>query len=334
MNAERQRTAAARLVPADEGGWRRAVPVLLATILLSIPQIVGPYYATLLLPAVAYSIALLGMNLLLGYGGLLTFGHALFVALGAYTAAYLTSVFRVLHIEMILIAAVLIALAVAVPIGALCVRYVKIFFGILTLSFSMLFYSFLFKFYRVTGGDEGIPVHRPLLLGQTFSELDKVAYLTGPFYYYIAVLLIIGTYVMYRITRSAFGLRLRAVRDNAQKAEALGVPARALRFWAFLIAAVYGAVAGVAISVPTGLADPGLAFWLHSGTLVFMLLLGGYTNFIGPILGAFVFIFLQDQVMSLTQYWRFVFGALIAAIVIFFPNGLMGLLDRRGLWRT
>ena len=110
---------------------------------------------------------------------------------------------------------------------------------------------------------------------------------------------------------------------------ALGIGVRRCRLAALVVAAVFGAIGGVLLVVPTGLADPLLAYWTHSGNLVFMLLLGGFDHFLGPVLGALVFILLQDSVMSLTSYWRFVFGAILAVIVIFFPRGLMGLLDAR-----
>jgi branched-chain amino acid transport system permease protein len=306
---------------------RAALLVVLAGVVLA-PLSGQTYYLTLMLPFFGYGLALLGLNLLFGYAGLLSFGHALFVALGAYTTAYLTSVFGILHLEVILAAAALVALVVAVPVGLLCVRYVKIYFGMLTLAFGMLFYSFLFKFYHLTGGDEGIRVLRPVLVGQAFASLDKAAFLTGPFYYYGLGLLLLGTGVMWRIVRSPFGLCLRSTRENPTKAEALGVDVRRCRLRAFLVSAVFGAAGGCVLAVPTGLADPLLAYWTHSGNLVFMLLLGGFDSFFGPLLGAFVFIFLQDQVMSLTPYWRLVFGAILAVIVIFFPRGLMGLVDR------
>ncbi|MGH7312117.1 MAG: branched-chain amino acid ABC transporter permease [Candidatus Rokuibacteriota bacterium] len=288
------------------------------------------YYATLMLPFFGYGIALLGLNLLFGYTGLLSFGHALFVAVGAYTAAYLTGVFGVLHFELILVSAAGAAALIAVPTGLFAVRYVKIYFGMLTLAFGMLFYSFLFKFYHLTGGDEGMRVLRPVLLGQPLAGLDTVPFLIGPYYYYCLALLVVAALVMWRIVRSPFGLCLRAIRENPAKAASLGVSAQRYRFYAFLIAGVFGGVGGVLLAVPTGLADPLLAYWTHSGNLVFMLLLGGFTNFFGPILGAFVFIFLQDQVMSLTQYWRFVFGAILALVVIFFPHGLLGILSSAG----
>jgi len=307
---------------------RLAVGVVALGLLVA-PWVVPPYQLTLLLPAFAYGIALLGLNLLFGTTGLLSFGHALFVALGAYTAAALTTGLGVLHLEAILAAAAVTAALVAVPLGLLCVRYVKIYFGMLTLAFGMLFYSFLYKFYALTGGDEGVRVLRPRLLGRAFADLGKVEFLIGPFYYYALALLALATLLMWRILRSPLGLSLRAIRENPDKAAAVGVSVRRYRFYAFVIAGVFGAVGGALLAVPTGLADPLLAYWTHSGNLVFMLLLGGFDHFLGPLVGALVFILLQDQVMSLTTYWRFVFGAILAVVVIFAPRGLLGLLPPR-----
>jgi branched-chain amino acid transport system permease protein len=172
-------------------------------------------------------------------------------------------------------------------------------------------------------------VLRPRLFGQAFATLGKVEFLTGPYYYYALAVLVVAVLVMWRIVHSPFGLCLRSIRENAEKAEYVGVSVRRYRFAAFCIAAVFGAVGGALLSVPTGLADPLLAYWTHSGNLVFMVILGGFAHFFGPLVGAFVFIFLQDHVMSVTTYWRFVFGAILAVVVIFFPRGLMGLLDPR-----
>lgn len=310
---------------------RRATLLGVAVAAMAVVPLLGrDYYSTLMLPFFGYGIALLGLNLLFGYTGLLSFGHALFVALGAYVAAVLTSKLGVRELEVILAAAVAAALVVALPTGLLCVRYVKIYFGMLTLAFGMLFYSFLYKFYHLTGGDEGMRVLRPRLLGQGFESLDKVPFLIGPYYYYSLVLLVAAACVMWRIVHSPFGLCLRSIRENPVKAEYVGVSVRRYRLYAYLIAGVFGAVGGALLTIPTGLADPLLAYWTHSGNLVFMMLLGGFANFFGPLLGAFVFIFLQDQVMSLTEYWRFVFGAILAVVVIFFPRGLMGLFEARG----
>jgi branched-chain amino acid transport system permease protein len=307
------------------------VTVLVAVAALAaFPKLAQPYYITLVLPAFAYGIALLGFNLLFGYTGLLSFGHALFVAVGAYGAAVLSSKLGVNSLELIVLISGLAAVAAAIPVGLLSVRYVRIFFGILTLAFGMLFHSFLFKFYDITGGDTGIRVLRPTLLGMEFKELDKTAFLIGPFYYYCLALLVVLGFVMWRIVHSPFGLHLAAIRENPRKAEYLGVRVRFLRLIAFLISAFYCAVGGVILAINTGQSDPELAYWTHSGELVFMTVLGGFANFFGPLVGAFSFIFLKSELMGVTQYWRFFLGLTLLLIVVLFPRGLMGL--AQDLW--
>jgi branched-chain amino acid transport system permease protein len=304
---------------------RLALVLLAVVALAAFPQIAQPYYITLVLPAFAYGIALLGFNLLFGYTGLLSFGHALFVAVGAYGAAVLSSKLGVKSFELVLLISGLAAVAAAVPVALLSVRYVRIFFGILTLAFGMLFHSFLFKFYDLTGGDTGIRVLRPSLFGMDFKDLDKTSFLIGPFYYYCLGLLVVLGLVMWRIVHSPFGLHLAAIRENPRKAQYLGVRVRLFRFIAFLISAFYCALGGVILAINTGQADPELAYWTHSGELVFMAVLGGFANFFGPLVGAFTFIFLKSELMGVTQYWRFFLGAILMLIVVLFPRGVMGL---------
>jgi branched-chain amino acid transport system permease protein len=309
---------------------RIAVIVATLLVLLVLPSLAQPYYVTLVLPAFAYAIALLGFNLLFGYTGLLSFGHALFVAIGAYAAAVLSSKLGVKSFELILLISGAVAAVAAIPVALLSVRYVRIFFGILTLAFGMLFHSFLFKFYNLTGGDTGIRVLRPSLFGKAFDDLDKTAFLIGPFYYYCLALLLVLGIVMWRIVHSPFGLHLTAIRENPRKAEYLGVRVRFFRLIAFLISAFYCAVGGVILAINTGQADPELAYWTHSGELVFMTVLGGFANFFGPLIGAFTFIFLKSELMGATQYWRFWLGAILVAIVVLFPRGLVGI--GQSLW--
>ena len=306
--------------------------VALAAAVLAVallPLAAPPYYVLLMLPFMAFAVALLGLNLLFGYTGLVSFGHALFIGVGAYAGAFLTSHTAIRSMELLLLTAAILGAAVAALVGALCVRYVKIYFGMLTLAFGMVFYTFLLKFYRLTGGDEGMRVLRPSLLGLALDGMPKTNYLAGPYYYYSLAVLVIAALVMWRIVRSPFGLCLRTIRDNPAKAESLGVSVTRYRWYAFVISGVFGAVGGALLGPPTGNVDPTLAYWTSSGNLVFMVLLGGFANFFGPVLGAFVFIFLQDRVMSAFPYWRLVFGAILAVIVIFAPGGLMGLFARR-----
>jgi branched-chain amino acid transport system permease protein len=295
-----------------------------AVLLAAFPLIAPPYYVSLLIPFFAYAIALLGFNLLFGYTGLLSFGHAMFLGIGAYGAAIVAGTYGIRQFELVLLIVILAAMLIALPIGLLCVRYVGIFFGMLTLAFGMLFYSFLFKFYHLTGGDSGMRVPRMNIAGMAFDSYNKIELLAGPFYYYCLVLLILAALLMWRIVHSPFGLHLQAIRDNARKAEYLGVQVHRMRLAAFVISAAFGSAGGAILGFRIGLADPELVNWVHSGHLVFMTVLGGFANFFGPIVGALALTVLQDQLQSLTQYWRFVLGAILALVVIGLPGGIMG----------
>jgi branched-chain amino acid transport system permease protein len=301
-----------------------------------VPVLAPPYYASLMIPFFGYAIALLGFNLLFGTTGLLSFGHAMFLGFGAYGAAVMAGVLGIKSFEVVLLATVLFAATAAVPVGLVCVRYAGIFFGMLTLAFGMLFYSVLFKFYHLTGGDSGMRVPRMNILGLELARYNKIEFLAGPFYYYCLALLVIAGLVMWRIVESPFGLHLKAIRDNARKAEYLGVHVHRARLVAFVLSAAFGAAGGAILGFRIGLADPELVYWTQSGQLVFMAVLGGFANFFGPIVGALAYTLLQDQLQSLTQYWRFVLGAILAVIVIGFPGGLAGLAGdlRRRLRRS
>lgn len=184
--------------------------IMAIVILALLPFLVRPFYISLMIPFFAYAIALLGFNLLFGYSGLLSFGHAMFLGFGAYGAAIVSSVLGIKSFEIALLAVIIGSAIVAVPIGMLCVRYTGIFFGMLTLAFGMLFHSFLFKFYYLTGGDSGMRVPRMDILGLEFAQYNKIGFLAGPFYYYCLALLVIAGFIMWRIVHSPFGLHLKA----------------------------------------------------------------------------------------------------------------------------
>ncbi len=283
--------AVRRTLPQPNGLW---VLLGLIAVMALLPLVASPYALLLMLPFIGYCIALLGFNLLFGTTGLLSFGHALFLGVGAYAAAALTSKFGILSFEVLLIAAALASGLVALVIGALCVRYTRIFFGI--------------------------------LLGMEWRG-GKTVFLTGPFYYYALLLFALLGLAMWRITQSPFGLHLRAIRENAGKAAYVGVQIFRMRLAAFVISAIYGGIGGTILAVTTGLADPELAYWTHSGNLVFMAVLGGSGTFAGPAIGALVFVVLQDFVMSITQYWRFVMGGVLVLLVVFMPQGLSGTIE-------
>jgi branched-chain amino acid transport system permease protein len=232
-----------------------------------------------------------------------------------------------MYMAVLIFASILISAIVGALVGILCVRYVKVYFAMLTLAFAELFYSVLLKSYYITGGDEGMRVLRPYLLGMDLSEVPKMEFLSSFYYYYALGLLAIATFIMWRVVNSPFGLCLKSIRENPDKAKYLGINIIKYKWYAFIIASVYGAVGGALLAPITGHVDIGLAYWTHSGTIVFMALLGGFGNFFGPLLGAFVYIYLLDAVMSITRYWRIIFGGILAFIVIAAPSGLVGIIE-------
>ena len=304
------------------------VTILGIAALALLPLVAPPYYASLMVPFFGYAIALLGFNLLFGYTGLLSFGHAMFLGFGAYGAAIVAGVLGIKSFEAVIIVVALVSMLAALPIGYLCVRYTGIFFGMLTLAFGMLFHSFLFKFYHLTGGDSGMRVPRMSILGLEFAKYNKIEFLSGPFYYYCLAQLVLASLLMWRLVHSPFGLHLKTIRDNERKAESLGVHVHRFRLAAFVISAGFGTVGGAILGFRVGLADPELVYWTQSGQLVFMAVLGGFSHFFGPVIGALTYLLLQDQLQSLTQYWRFVLGAILALIVIALPSGIVGLIAR------
>ncbi|RLE49279.1 MAG: branched-chain amino acid ABC transporter permease [Candidatus Methanomethylicota archaeon] len=302
----------------------RHLMVFAPLIALAILPFTGSTYITYLtLISLTYVPVVLGFNLLLGYTGLLSFGHGLFLALGMYVAAFMTFKYGILNMELILLTSIVISAIVALGVGFVCVKYTRIFFAMLTLAFGMIFYTFLLKFYYITGGDEGLPVLRPTLLGISFADMPIMDFLLKVYYYYVLIVVALTTYVMYRIVSSHFGLCLKVIRDNPLKAEHLGINVKRYRLYAFVISGVFTAIGGALLAPAVGHVDPGSSYWTTSGDIVFMTLLGGFTNFFGPIIGAFAFIFLKDIIMSAIIYWQLVFGIVLLVIVIAVPGGLV-----------
>jgi len=270
----------------------------------------------------AYVPIVLGFNLLFGQAGLLSFGQGLFLSIGMYTAAFLMR--GIASMELILLVAIAISAITAVAIGYVCVKYTRIFFAMLTLAFSLMFYTFLLKFYYVTGGDEGITIRlKPTLLGIDFSGLSIMDFLTKNYYYYVLAIAIVATLVMYSVTCSHFGLCLKATKENSVKAEELGINVRRYRLYAFVLSSVYTAIGGALLAQITRQAVPASSYWTTSGEIVFMTLLGGFAHFLGPLVGAFAFILLRDSIMSFTIYWRVFFGVGLVLVATVAPGGLV-----------
>jgi branched-chain amino acid transport system permease protein len=235
---------------------------------------------------------------------------------------------------------ILAAGAVAALFGVVCVRYTRIFFGILTLALSQVLWSLAFKFFWVTGGTDGLRVPTPRLLGGLVSAgfgraEDKLTFLAHRYYYYVLAIFVLGVAVMWVIVNSPFGKALQAIRDNETRAEFVGVQVRRYRWLAFLVSGGYTGLAG-ALWVPlNGLTTPDIMHWTFSGKIVFFTVLGGFQTFGGPILGALVYNYLETYAVGHTVYWQMVLGVVLVVLVLALPAGIVGTFNRLVLkWRS
>jgi branched-chain amino acid transport system permease protein len=300
-----------------------------AVVLLVLPLILPPFETLQVSYGLIFGIAALGFNLLLGYTGLLSFGHSAFFGTGAYAAAFLVKYLGVRSMEAFIGAAILCSLLVAAVFGVVCVRYTRIFFGILALALSQVLWSLAMKLFWVTGGTDGLRVPTPSLLGGVMGNAasaagDKTSFLAHRYYYYVLVVFAVSTAVMWVIVHSPFGKALQAIRDNEVRAEFVGVQVRRYRYVAFLVSGVFTGLAG-ALWVPlNGLTTPDILYWPFSGRIVFMVVLGGFRTFWGPIVGAFAYNYLEVWAVGATVYWQLVLGVILVTLVLAMPTGLVG----------
>jgi branched-chain amino acid transport system permease protein len=307
-------------------------PVLLLLILL--PTFVETYQIQLVTYGLIAAIAALGFNLLLGYTGLLSFGHSAYFGLGAYTVAFVVQRLGPHSMEFyILIGIPVVAIASAL-FGYVCVRHTRIFFGILTLAISQVVYSLALKLYWVTGGSDGLRVPRPaLLLGLlNFSGPRGFQQFITSYYYYVLAIFVVCVVLMWVVVHSPFGKALQAIRDNEVRARFLGLRIRRFRWISFLVSGTFTGLAGILWVPLNGLTTPDVLYWTFSGEIVFSALLGGFRNFTGPIVGGIVFTYLKTYAVATTEYWQLLLGVVLVTLVLVLPTGIVGGLSTLGLW--
>jgi branched-chain amino acid transport system permease protein len=317
---------------ADHGAplTRTFLGAAVAAVLLALaPLVLRPFDTMSLAYGLIMAIAALGFNLLLGYTGLLSFGHSAYFGVGAYTVALMVKYAKVGSLEVFMLSALVASAVVSALFGIVCVRYTRIFFGILTLALSQVLWSLAFKFFWVTGGTDGLRVPTPTLLGRALGEgEDKIVFLTHGYYYYVLVVFLAALGVMWLIVNSPFGKALQAIRDNETRATFVGVQIWRYRWVAFVISGAYTGLAG-ALWVPlNGLTTPDILHWTFSGEMVFMTVLGGFRVFTGPVIGAVVFNYLKTYAVGYTVYWQMLLGVVLVALVLMLPTGIAGTITR------
>ena len=306
-------------------GRRVVIGALAVGALAVIPAVASPFQTITICYGLVFAIAALGFNLLLGYTGLLSFGHSAYFGTGAYVVALLVKYLGVASMELFVLAGILGSIAVAALFGVVCVRYTRIFFGILTLALSQVLWSLALKLFWVTGGSDGLRVPTPTLLGGLGGPgADKVEFIAHRYYYYVLILFLVATAAMWLIVSSPFGKALQAIRDNETRAEFVGVQVWKYRWIAFVISGAFTGLAG-ALWVPlNGLTTPDILYWPFSGRIVFFTVLGGFRTFVGPIVGAIAYNYLETYAVGFTVYWQLVLGIVLVLLVLTMPTGLVG----------
>ena len=303
-----------------------AAGALVLVVLALLPFYIGLYQVQLLTYGLVAAIAALGFNLLLGYTGLLSFGHSAFFGIGAYSVAFLLRDAGIHSMELYILLGVPIAAVASALLGYICVRHTRIFFGILTLALSQVVYSLALKLFWVTGGTDGLRVPRPSLLAGmvTFTGRDAFQRFIHGYYYYVLVVFAICVVLMWLIVHSPFGKALQAIRDNETRAAFLGLRIRRFRWMSFLISGTFTGLAGILWVPLNGLTTPEVLYWPFSGEIVFMTLLGGFRNFTGPIVGGIIFTYLKTYAVATTEYWQLLLGVVLVLLVMLLPTGIVG----------
>jgi branched-chain amino acid transport system permease protein len=298
-----------------------------AMICVLLPFVLPQYSLTVLIEALIFGLFAMSLDLMVGYGRLYSFGHAAAYGLGAYSAALILKELQ-LPLPIAIVLAVLVTVVVAIPIAWICTRSSGVSFAMLTLAFAQLGYAMLFRFRDITGGSDGIVgIPRPPgPLGMTWFQ-GKIGY------YYLVLGCLLGSYLLCRaIVRSPFGAVLAGIRENEAKTISLGYNTRAYKIATVALAYGFGALAGALYAAFAGFASPELFFWLVSGRVLIMVVVGGAGTLIGPVLGGVFFVFLEHELSQVTDLWPLIFGSIFMAFVMFAPDGIWGLLTSR--WRA
>ena len=301
------------------------VKVIGALVLLALacyPLLVPDYQRTLVSEIFVFAIFAMSLDLLLGYTGLPSFGHAGFFGLGAYTVVVLGALFGLNGWTGVLIAVPLTALAAAL-IGFFCVRTSGITFLMLTLAFSQLLYSIAFKWRDVTGGSDGIGIpDRPNIFGWSLSEPIVMYYVTFGF----CLLCYVG---LRRLIASPLGHAFIGIRENESRMRAIGYSTGLYKLLSFTIGGALAGLAGGLYALFNGFVSPEVLHWSASGDILIMVMLGGAGTLLGPVLGSAIFLLMKNLVSSYNDHWMMIIGIIFIACVMFFPGGVWGILSSR-----
>lgn len=301
----------------------RFAPLALIALALIIVPFFGSTYLTYLATQILiFVLFATSLNLLIGYGGLISFGHAAYFAIGGYSCAILLRTYGV-PVPLALPASMLITAATSAVIGFFCVRLTVQYFSMLTLAFGQLIWAIAFKWRAVTGGDDG------------FLRVLPPSWLASPtsFYIFSAVIVVIAMTALWIIVHSPFGRTMMAIRENETRAGFLGIATRRIQLIAFILAGTFGGLAGGLFAMFNRSIFPVSAWWLQSAEVLIMVVLGGIGSFFGPAIGAIALILLNRFTLQVTEYWPTLLAVILILTLFFLPNGIAGLFNSKRLAR-
>ena len=264
----------------------------------------------------AFAIFATSLNILVGYGGMVSFGHAMFFGGGAYAFGLLMQKAGT-SVPMGMLGAIVFAALLALAVGAICVRLKEIYFAFLTLAFQMLLYSVILSWISLTGGDQGLMggIPRPPFLGIDLGQDRNL-------YWFSAAVAVLCLLAMRLVLQSPFGYTLRMVRDNADRARFLGIDVWRVKLYAFVLSGVFASIGGVLLALFVSGAYPDFSYWTMSGEAVFMIMLGGIHVFAGPALGAGLLLLFNDLVSRFTEYHGLALGIIVLLFALGFRRGI------------
>lgn len=284
-----------------------------AAILVLLPFSLPRFYTYLTALIVTTGLLSTSLNFALGFGGIFQLHHAVFYGVGAYAAAVMIAKLGY-NPWLAFVAGPLVAAALSLVIGIICIRLSKLYFGMLQISLGSLVWAIVYRWYSFTGGDDGIHgISVPLMIASPRGA-----------YYFTMIIAGIAMFLMYRILHSPFGSTLQGIRDNPVRSQAIGVNVRRHQLAAIVIAGFFAGVAGVLFVVVDNSVFPDMMFWTLSLEITIMALLGGWFTFLGPMLGAAMIVLLRTFVSTFTEYWTFALGILLMLVILFLPEGVLG----------
>jgi branched-chain amino acid transport system permease protein len=272
-------------------------------------------------------LAAMALNFLLGFTGVLSFGHAAYFGLGAYGAG-MTIKYLVPSTPVGMLVGVLIGTVAAGAVGALIVRLRGVYFAMVTIAFGQVFYFIAFRWNAFTGGDDGLSGWKRVPIHLGFRTID-ILNDDKAFYFLVLACFAVAVAIMAALLRSPFGRTLIAIRENERRARFLGIPVERHIWLSFVISCLFVSLSGTLYALLNNFSDPHNLHWSQSGDFVIMAVLGGMRSFWGPLIGAAIFVVLQDYLSSQTDNWQSFIGLFFVLVVLFFPRGVLGMIRRR-----